>query len=202
MGTQINQAAANFFEGLAEELEVPESRYEEARRRYKSVGEWLGRPNSTLRPYSPEVYVQGSFRLGTPIRPVNEDDHYDIDLVCELRLGKSRVTQQQLKDMLGFEMRLYADAHNMKDPGESRRCWTLDYAEGAQFHLDALPAIPDATGKRTLLEASNLQSTWVGTAIAITDKNDKNFGRLSQDWPHSNPKGFTNWFRSRMVEVF
>ena len=202
MGTQINQAAANFFEGLAEELEVPESRYEEARRRYKSVGEWLGRPNSTLRPYSPEVYVQGSFRLGTPIRPVNEDDHYDIDLVCELRLGKSRVTQQQLKDMLGFEMRLYADAHNMKDPGESRRCWTLDYAERAQFHLDALPAIPDATGKRTLLEASNLQSTWVGTAIAITDKNDKNFGRLSQDWPHSNPKGFTNWFRSRMVEVF
>ena len=98
MGTPINQAAANFFEGLAEELEVPESRYEEARRRYKSVGEWLGRPNSTLRPYSPEVYVQGSFRLGTPIRPVNEDDHYDIDLVCELRLGKNRVTQQQLKD--------------------------------------------------------------------------------------------------------
>jgi hypothetical protein len=202
MTEQASQAAANFFEGLAEELDVSDSRYAEAKRRYESVGRWLGRPESTLRPFSPEVYVQGSFRLGTPIRPVNEDEHYDIDLVCELRLQKSGVTQRQVKAMLGHEMALYAKAHNMKEPGESRRCWTLDYAEGAQFHLDALPAIPDATGKRVLLEASNQQSAWVETAIAITDTNHPAYERLAHRWPHSNPKGFTNWFRSRMVEAF
>lgn len=99
-------------------------------------------------------------------------------------------------------MALYANAHNMKAPEESRRCWTLEYAEGAQFHLDALPAIPDAVGKRVLLEASHQQSTWVETAIAITDINHPDYELVSQLWPHSNPKGFTNWFRSRMVEVF
>lgn len=202
MTTQTTQAAANFFEGLADELDVPPSRYEEADKRYKSVGDWLGRKESSLLPFSPEVYVQGSFRLGTPIKPVTEHGHYDIDLVCELNLRKLDVSQQNLKEMLGREMKLYAKAHNMKEPGERRRCWTLDYAEGAQFHLDALPAIPDASGKRILLEASAQTSEWVDTAIAITDIRDRNYQRPSRSWPHSNPKGFTNWFRSRMKEAF
>ena len=66
-------ASAAYLERVATELDVPPGRYEEATRRYKSVGEWLGREESTLKDLSPEVYVQGSFRLGTPIRPVNED---------------------------------------------------------------------------------------------------------------------------------
>lgn len=202
MATQTTPAGANFLEGLAKDIDVPPSLYEEANSRYLSVGNWLGRPTSTLLKYSPDVYVQGSFRLGTPIKPSNDNEHYDIDLVCELKLGKSQVTQSQLKEMLGKEMKLYAKAHNMKEPGESRRCWTLDYAEGAQFHLDALPAIPDSSGKRLLLEASLQRSEWVGTAIAITDIDHAHFKLLSPNWPHSNPKGFTNWFRSRMTEVY
>lgn len=79
----------------------PPSRYEEARNRYLSVGDWLGREESTLKDFSPEVYVQGSFRLSTPIRPMNEDEHYDIDLVCEMDISKAQVSQKRLKDILG-----------------------------------------------------------------------------------------------------
>ena len=64
------------MEGLAKDIDVPPSLYEEANSRYLSVGNWLGRPTSTLLKYSPDVYVQGSFRLGTPIKPSNDNEHY------------------------------------------------------------------------------------------------------------------------------
>lgn len=195
-------AAAAYLEQVAAQLDVPPSRYEDATRRYKSVGEWLSREASTLKDLSPEVYVQGSFRLGTPIRPINEEEHYDLDLVCQLDTSKSKVTQQELKHLLGHEMQLYAVHHGMRDVSESRRCWTLDYAESAQFHLDALPAIPDAARKRTQLESRSLSTAWVETAIAITDIEHPRYATKTEEWPHSNPKGYTNWFRSRMKEAF
>lgn len=199
---RFGSASADYLDRLAAELEVPPSRYEEAKNRYQSVGAWLDRDESTMRAYSPRVYVQGSFRLGTPIRPVSDSEHYDIDLVCELSIGKDQVTQKQLKEMLGHEMQLYAEAHGMKDVQESRRCWTLEYADSAQFHLDALPAIPDAEGQRVRLQARALSSEWSDTAIAITDTEHAEYERLHRVWPHSNPRGFTEWFRSRMREVF
>lgn len=198
----LTAAASTYLERLAAELDVAPSRYEEARNRYLSVGDWLDREESALKGYSPDVYVQGSFRLGTPIRPVNTDEHYDIDLVCELNIDKAQVTQQRLKEMLGHEMRLYAKAHNMKRVSESRRCWTLEYADGAQFHLDALPALPDGTGRRMLLAAHRLSTVWAETAIAITDIDHQGYESGTGEWPHSNPKGFTNWFRGRMKEAF
>lgn len=194
--------AAQYLERLVRELDVPVVRYEEARRRYDSVGRWLCRDESTLKDLSPDVYVQGSFRLGTPIRPVNDDEHYDIDLVCELSASKDDRTQQQLKQLLGHEMKLYAKAYGMQKASESRRCWTLDYAEGAQFHLDALPAIPDGQQKRQLLVEAKLNDEWAATAIAITDIEHHAYQTISQRWPHSNPRGFTEWFRSRMVTNF
>jgi hypothetical protein len=194
--------AAQYLERLVRELDVPVSRYEEARRRYDSVGRWLCRDESTLKDLSPDVYVQGSFRLGTPIRPVNDDEHYDIDLVCELSASKSDQTQEELKQLLGHEMQLYAKQYGMQKASESRRCWTLDYAEGAQFHLDALPAIPDGQQKRQLLVEAKLNDEWATTAIAITDIEHPAYRTISQRWPHSNPRGFTEWFRSRMETNF
>lgn len=199
---QTTVAARAFLERLANDLDVPPSRYEEAIRRYKSVGEWLDRDESSLRDYSPELYVQGSFRLGTPIRPVGDDEHYDVDLVCELNIPKTEMSQATVKELLRVEIATYAKAHGMQPPSESRRCWTLNYAEGAQFHLDALPAIPDSVTKKQRLAEHAMQSHWVDTALAITDNEHVDYRKCPGDWPHSNPKGFTKWFRSRMQEVY
>ncbi|MBW8365407.1 MAG: nucleotidyltransferase [Rhizobium sp.] len=200
---QLAAEAAAFLERLASELDVSPRRYEEAKNRYISVGDWLGRDESSLKDHSPEVYVQGSFRLGTPIRPLNDEEHYDIDLVCELGLKKGALTQQELKCKLGHEMQLYAKAHGMKNGvSEGRRCWTLEYADEAQFHLDALPAVPDGEGMRLQLAERHVSSDWADTAIAITDNEHSNYGVVCRDWPHSNPKGYTNWFRSRMKVSF
>ena len=192
-----------FLEALAESLQIPDSRYEEAEDRYKAVGDWLNRPASTLKSINPKVYIQGSFRLGTVIKPASEEEDYDVDLVCELEFDKTQVTQEGVKEALGVEMKAYATRYGMKEPNPGRRCWVLEYADGAQFHLDALPAIPDGDGQRRLLEYKGLKETeWSNTAIAITDEKDAAYKSVSVNWPHSNPKGYADWFYSRMQQVF
>lgn len=81
----LTRESEEFLEDLAEELSVPPGRYEQAERSYNSLGEWLLRDASSVRQYGPKVYVQGSFRLGTTIRPSNDAEEYDIDSVCESR---------------------------------------------------------------------------------------------------------------------
>ena len=203
MSNQVNVSVLEALLGdLAESLQIPPSRYEAAERSFKSVGEWLQRDASTLSISGPQIYVQGSFRLGTAIRPISGEDDYVVDLVCEVGASKNRVTQRQLKEALGRELRAYAVARRLEEPEEGRRCWTLNYADDAQFHLDTLPSIPDGARKRLLLEQSGLSTEWAEDPIAITDRNHRHYDSVSEDWPHSNPKGYSRWFRSRMTNLF
>lgn len=193
----------DLLEDLAEELDVPASRYEAAERAYNSVGAWLERPESALRVLKPRTYVQGSFALGTATKPVTDEDDYDVDAVCELQHSKASVTQQQLKDSLGEELRLYARAQSMNEEPERRnRCWMLPYADEAQFHLDVLPSLPDAATAQILYEQRGLTNPWGGSALAITDERHPEFRVISPRWLRSNPKGYAAWFRSRMAVVF
>jgi len=198
----LARSIEDLIEDLAEELQVPRSRYEAAERSYRSVGAWLQRPDSSLRHATPQVYIQGSFRLGTVIKPIFETEDYDLDIVCELVVSKASKSQAELKKMLGDEMIAYAKRYNMAPPEEGRRCWTLAYADGAQFHLDALPSVPDGARKRQILEAVAMSATWAGTAIAITDKEHPRYRQITLDWLHSNPKGYALWFQSRMAPIF
>ena len=127
----------------ASALDIPDHVYEDATLKYENVGDWLGAADSELLRYTPEIYVQGSFRLGTVVRPINEEDEYDIDLVCHLDINKEQTTQKDFKEMIGVRLKKCADlARILKS---SRRCWTLEYTPQNQmprFHMDVLPAIP------------------------------------------------------------
>lgn len=200
----ITKEAEGYLEALAEELAISPSRYAQAVASYESLGTWLHREESTVKNYDPQVYSQGSFRLGTVIKPETEDGQYDIDSVCEFAaLTKSQLTQYQLKELLRAEVEAYRRAHSMVKPlGEGRRCWTLEYADGAQFHMDIVPALPNGTSTKLLLESKGLDARWATTAIAITDNKHPFFYQPTSEWPRSNPKGYAAWFRSRMDVVF
>ena len=200
---QPSPLSRRYIEALVEELAVDEKRYEQAETSYKSVGSWLNRDRSTLAAFDPSVYVQGSFALGTVIKPLHADEEYDIDAVCELvELGKNEVTQAQLKEMVRVELELYRRSQSMTKPlEESRRCWTLRYADGAQFHMDVVPALPNAADTRQLLLDAQRDTSRAGTAIAITDNEHRTYRSFSPDWPRSNPKGYLDWFRSRMSVI-
>ncbi|SEF84022.1 hypothetical protein SAMN04488115_102218 [Bosea lathyri] len=138
------------------------------------------------------------------IKPASDQEEYDIDAVCEFRqLNKLSCTQEQLKIALGAEVDAYRQAHGMLKPmRERRRCWTLDYADGAQFHMDVMPAVPNAQGLRELLERHHLDTRFAATGIAITDNEAINYRAKSEHWHRSNPKGYHQWFVSRMKVIF
>lgn len=195
-------AAEEFIEKLADSLQIADSRYEEAERSYQSVGKWLGRSASKLAFANPSVSPQGSFALGTVIKPVSEAEEYDIDLICVFNVDQNEWTQKALKDALMVELKAYAEAHGMQNPEPHRRCVRVHYAEGAQFHLDATPAVPDKNRTQFLLENHGIKNEWSSLAVCITDNEGLLYGYLSRDWPHSNPRGYVRWFRSRMQPAF
>lgn len=67
---------------------------EKAERSYRAVGQWLGDcdVNSDVK-----IMPQGSFYLGTVIRPVSDADEYDIDLVCLLKNAMEKARQRSRK---------------------------------------------------------------------------------------------------------
>ncbi len=69
---------------IAQSLDISNSLFEDAEKKYRAVGSWLGEGNSPLATFSPEIYPQGSFLLGTVIKPISDKDEYDIDLVFRL----------------------------------------------------------------------------------------------------------------------
>jgi hypothetical protein len=187
---------------LAEVLDIPSERYESAERSYKSVGEWFERPASQFANIRTRVYTQGSFRLGTVIRPATGEEHYDLDIVCEFSLDKAKITQKSLQAAVGQELGLYSRARQMEDLSPWNRCWTLNYADSAQFHMDVLPALPDEQSQRRIREQMKVSAEFVGTSVAITDRNDPYFASLTEEWPVSNPNGYATWFYERMKSAF
>lgn len=201
---KVAKSHDDVLEEIADALDIPPTRFEQAVSRYESLGTWLDRPESSLAKYDPAISPQGSFLLGTVTRPLNANEEYDVDLVCLLKASKTEFTQKRLKDAVGAEVALYAKARNMANPPEEgRRCWTLNYADGAQFHMDILPALPDAQRYQAALMAEGhriLASdiSLSGQAIAITDTTLPQYTQVTDDWPQSNPMGYAAWFRSRM----
>lgn len=191
------------LEKFADSLNISETRFNEAKERYEAIGKWMHRDESTVKDRSPEVYTQGSFRLGTVIKPISDNDHYDIDLVCQLDYSKQETTQKQLKEIVGGELKAYAESNSMKSaPEESKRCWVMNYAD-ADFHMDVLPCVPenDADYIRKLVESSVSEAIAKGS-IGITDNTLESYPKITPDWMKSNPKGYSVWFKARMGKAF
>lgn len=196
---------------LVENVELPDSAYEAATRRYDDLGQWFSRDTCSVRDSDPHIFVQGSFALGTAIRPVKPGEEYDLDLTCKLRRGVSRAThsQRRVKDMIGLELGAYRKARNIDQPLKSKnRCWRLSYKDELPFHMDVVPAIPAESADRSqltlLLEqhgmARPLATRIAAEAVWITDQRSPAFDRICDDWLSSNPEGYIRWFESRMRE--
>jgi len=166
---------------IANYIDISPSDFRIAQERFNAVKEWLleGEYESGSRP---EVYLQGSFRLGTVVRPYcgDRDGDFDIDQVCELTVPKNPRLPSILKHDIGNRLKENAVYMRILDD-EGRRCWTLEYASNEDrpgFHLDILPSLPKDRGGQFQID--------------ITDKEDANY-----DWSISNPKGYYYWFKSR-----
>jgi len=186
------------LETIVHRLDIPKSYYEKAADRHRSLGEWLCRPESKLVAFRPHVSPQGSFRYGTVNLPLDDTEEYDLDNVTTLSIGKTEMTQKELKQLYGSEIKEYAKAHGMLEPVvEMNRCWRLLYADEVSFHLDTLPCIPEERNVVLAIAARGVPLPLAARAVAITDKRHPQYEQITRALLSSNPRGFAAWFEDR-----
>lgn len=200
------QQLNDILEELANFLDITKTEHETIGKSYEAVANWLAKPDSSLQPYDPQILPQGSFMLGTMVRPVSDEDDLDIDLVCQLQRKPASWTQYNLKQTVGDRIRANGTYALMLDK-EGRRCWTLKYAQ-EKYHMDILPSFV-SEGYSVLLEKafSNIEQKEVDDlAIRITDNTLPNYRTdpNMDNWHKSNPFGYARWFfdiATRPVEL-
>ena len=173
---QSNELINCIFDELADALNISETMRRKAERAYKALGEWI-EDNDEGQPVS--VFAQGSFALGTVIRPLSgEDLDYDIDLVCQLP-GMVKCPAEEIKRFVGERISENATYASKLCP-EGKRCWTLEYDE---FHSDVLPCTDDPLRG--------------GTAVRLTHKDPVTDEYSNR---YSDPIGYAKWFERCMGE--
>lgn len=191
----------NYETKLIHHIQLPQSAYEEAVKRYQSVGTFLASDLSPLKHTSPEIRPQGSFRLGTAIYPQSKNKEFDLDLtmICGL-YTPDNCTQKDFKELAKRTVQVYADQHGMKKIEEKRRCVRLNYKSSnvndSSFHIDIVPAIHGTEYERN--EIRSLQGLFDETSVFITDTNSPDFTKKHGRWLSSNPEGYALWFESCM----
>ena len=207
-----NSTRSLIIKEIAEKLDVPDSTYEAAARRYDDLGNWLqDRSKADCASFTPHIKPQGSFRLGTVTRPWKRDD-FDLDLTCILQEGisKGTRTQKELKGLVGQDLEKYRQERNIKEKLEEKhRCWRLNYQDQLKFHMDAVPAIPGDEPTRIVLQEKMmgagveepLAQAVAKLTVDITDNRAPNYAVITLDWNASNPEGYAKWFEFRMQQA-
>lgn len=201
---------AKLLESMVEVVELPVSAYEKAKKRYDDLGEWFSREESQVNSNEPHIFPQGSFRLGTVIRPLHEKEAYDLDLSCKLARGLSKdtCTQEELKKLVGCEIESYRVARNIKSPKEEKhRCWRLEYQDELSFHMDIVPGLPADTLRSEAIfmamqkegEDREIAESLSRLAVNITDDRHPEYKEICDEWHLSNTEGYAQWFESRIL---
>ena len=173
-----NDARDLLLRRIAKELDIPEEKRDNAIKSYESVGEYLGNNISK----KVEIFPQGSFRLGTVIKPLSDEDDYDIDLVCKIDMKSEN--PKEVKNIVGDALKRSERYKEMLKNEEGRRCWTLEFASSAKFHMDILPSIES--------ERYTYDKT-----LKITDYNKE---KGEYKFLLSNPEAYFEWFNEKSNE--
>ena len=162
---------------IAKELDITDEKYENAVASYNAVGTYLSNNINV----QVDIFPQGSFRLGTVIKPLSDEDDYDIDLVC--KVNKYFSNPKDLKNEVGQALKS-SDRYSKMLQEEGKRCWTLKYADEVQYHMDILPAIEDITYDKD-------------KKLKITNKDE-----ISNIYTYTttNPEAYFEWFNEKQKE--
>ncbi|AZI20602.1 nucleotidyltransferase domain-containing protein [Chryseobacterium taklimakanense] len=153
---------------IAQELQLDKTRLERMETAYNAVAELLKKDDHFFDDLMIEIYAQGSKRIGTTVKPINEED-FDLDTVLHIYDPYHRHTPEEIYSALVNA--LEKDGYYRSIMEKKNRCVRLNYK--SDFHMDILPACMPNSFEREI--------------IKIPEKGLKN-------WSTANPKGFSNWF--------
>jgi hypothetical protein len=133
---------------------------------------------------------------GTAIKPINEEDDYDIDLVCMFTEAFDDLSPAYVKTKVGKRLEEHDTYRKMLDE-EGRRCWTLQYSENLNFHMDILPAVPFSENYRNDIRLKQLYQNMSRPELSLL-ATDKNKDTKTYHYIPTNPRGYAEWFRERI----
>lgn len=159
---------------IVKAIDISDDLFDKAEDEYTKLGDWIDAETPN---YKISIYPQGSFALGTVIKPISDNDDYDLDVVCEFTEQYGLNPKQLKVDVVKPLLVKYN--RTSKEIEEKRRCWHVEYVHLPNFHMDIIPAINKSK------------------YIDITEHNEDD---NSYDYIGSNPKGYIDWFNSRKQE--
>ena len=167
---QLNE----LYERIVKTIDISNEMFDVAEQEYSELGKWIDRVTPQ---YKISIYSQGSFALGTVIKPIDDSEDYDLDLVCEFerqyRLSAESLKCDVVKPLLERYKKIKGKIEN------KRRCWHVEYEDIPNFHMDIVPAV-----NREIY-------------IDITNHNEETD---AYDYIGSNPLGYIEWFNSKKAE--
>lgn len=155
--------------GLA--IDISDEMFEKAVTEYEELGKWIDKETPQ---YKISIYPQGSFALGTVVRPISDSDDYDIDLVCEFEQSYTLTAKELKVDTVKPLLLRYKRVKG--NIVEKRRCWHIEYETVPNFHMDIIPAYKDQE------------------IIQITEHDERS---NNYSYMGSNPAGYARWFFKR-----
>lgn len=180
------------MEVLASRIRVSQAQYELCEKHFRGITSFLD--NSELDSYKPKLRPQGSMRLGTAIRSLNNENDFDVDIVVELQDLPDNFTPKKLKEAVGDPLKKSERYGKLIHPQEGgKRCWTIKYGDGT--HVDLLPAAVNDEYVRAIIRETFTSYNEFG--LRITDKTrywEYNYETDRTKWLLSNPIGFAEWF--------
>lgn len=165
------------YRKIAAEIEISETQAEKAKESYEAVGNYL---NNNIKQFDVRIFPQGSFMLGTVIKPISDKDEYDIDLVATI--DNKFTSAKDLKNIVGDVLKT-SDRYSEKVE-EGKRCWKIQYSESANYHMDILPTMKSDT-------------YFQNKKLIMTHKEDEN---SDYEFRQTNPEAYYDWFVKRMEE--
>jgi len=163
----------DIYEIFARTIDISEELFDKAVNEYKAMGNWI---DNETPDYKVHIYPQGSFALGTVVKPITDEDEYDLDLVCEF-VEDYGFSAKQLKVSVVKPL-LAGYKKTTTDILEKNRCWRVEYDHFKGFHIDVIPSYK------------------LVKHINITDKDEE---QKTYNYIGSNPQGYIDWFKSRIA---
>lgn len=161
------------FNSLANTVSITQTMLDKAETAYTALGNHIKSSNEN---WDVSIYPQGSFELGTVIKPLNEDEQYDVDLVVLVK--EPEFSSEELRS----NIKLLLENHGRYDGKieDKKPCIRIQYADSSRFHMDVACA-------KNCLDKDEL-------SIEIARFN----GESEYYYDPSNPKGYIDWFKKVM----
>ncbi len=172
------------------DLDLSPTMEKNARDKYDALSSYLSEKGLDC-----DFYPQGSFLIGTTIRPYRDgkEHDYDLDVLAILKRKKEDTDAQSVKNDVGNCIK-ESGIYSSKLEKEDRNCWTLKYAQVSDsvgFSLDIVPSVDENSLIKDNIIASGVSVSNAEKTVAITNKINSEY-----NWLTSNPLGFGDWFLS------